>query len=33
MSTLGKLSDVRGKPTAEELEKIRNDALQIAKSL
>jgi flavodoxin len=33
MSTLGKLGDIRGKPTLVELEKIRKDAQQIAKSL
>ena len=33
MSTLGKLGDIRGKPTVDELEKIKNDAQQIAKSL
>jgi flavodoxin len=33
MSTLGKLGDIRGKPTVEELEKIKKDAQQIAKSL
>jgi flavodoxin len=33
MSTLGKLGDIRGKPTLVELEKIRKDTQQIAKSL
>jgi flavodoxin len=33
MSTLGKLGDIRGKPTVDELEKIKKDAQQIAKSL
>ena len=33
MSTLGRLGDIRGKPTAEDLEKIKEDAQQIAKSL
>jgi flavodoxin len=33
MSTLGKLGDIRGKPTADDLEKIKKDAQQIAKSL
>ena len=33
MSTLGMLGDIRGKPTLSELEKIKKDALQIAKSL
>jgi flavodoxin len=32
-STLGRLGDIRGKPTAEELAKIKKDAEQIAKSL
>jgi flavodoxin len=33
MSTLGRLGDIRGKPTADELAKIKKDAQQIAKSL
>jgi hypothetical protein len=33
MSTLGRLGDLRGKPTAEELAKIKKDAEQIAKGL
>jgi hypothetical protein len=33
MNTLGKLGDIRGKPTAEELAKIKKHAQQIAKSL
>ena len=33
MSTLGRLGDIRGKPTVEELEKIIKEAQQIAKSL
>jgi flavodoxin len=33
MSTLGRLGDIRGKPTADELEKIKKEAQQIAKSL
>ena len=33
MSTLGRLGDIRGKPTVEDLGKIRNDAQQISKSL
>jgi flavodoxin len=33
MSTLGKLGDIRGKPTVDELEKIKKEAQQIAKSL
>jgi flavodoxin len=33
MSTLGKLGDIRCKPTVDELEKIKKDAQQIAKSL
>ena len=33
LSTLGRLGDIRGKPTLVELEKIRKDAQQIAKSL
>jgi flavodoxin len=33
MSTLGKLGDIRGKPTVEELEKIKKNAQQIAKNL
>ena len=33
MSTLGRLGDIRGKPTADELEKIKKDAGQIAKRL
>jgi flavodoxin len=33
MSTLGQLGDIRGKPTGDELEKIKKDAQQIAKSL
>ena len=33
MSTLGRLGDIRGKPTLVELEKIKKDAQQIAKSL
>jgi flavodoxin len=33
MSTLGRLGDIRGKPTVEELEKIKKEAQQIAKSL
>jgi flavodoxin len=32
-STLGRLGDIRGKPTAEELEKIKKDAEQVGKSL
>lgn len=32
-STLGRLGDIRGKPTVEELAKIKKDAEQIAKSL
>ena len=30
---LGRLGDIRGKPTAEDLAKIKRDAEQIAKSL
>lgn len=33
MSTQGRLGDIKGKPTADELTKIKNDAQQIAKSL
>lgn len=33
LSTQGKLGDIRGKPTADELAKIKKDAQQIAKSL
>jgi len=33
MSTLGMLGDIRGKPTPEELAKIKNDAQQIAKKM
>jgi hypothetical protein len=33
MSTQGKLGDIRGKPTLDELGKIKKDAQQIAKSL
>jgi flavodoxin len=33
MSTQGRLGDIRGKPTADELEKIKKDAQQIAKGL
>jgi len=33
MSTLGKLGDIRGKPTVDELAKIKKDAEQIAKGL
>jgi flavodoxin len=33
MSTQGRMGDIRGKPTAEELEKIKSDAQQIAKTL
>lgn len=33
MSTLGRLGDIRGKPTVDELEKIKKEAQQIAKSL
>ena len=33
MSTLGRLGDIRGKPTADELAKIKKDAEQIAKGL
>jgi hypothetical protein len=33
MNTLGRLGDIRGKPTADELAKIKKDAQQIAKSL
>jgi len=33
MSTLGRLGDIRGKPTTDELAKIKKDAEQIAKSL
>ena len=33
MSTQGKLGDIRGKPTLDELAKIKKDAKQIAKSL
>jgi flavodoxin len=33
MSTLGRLGDIRGKPTANELAKIKRDAEQIAKCL
>jgi flavodoxin len=33
LSTLGRLGDLRGKPTADELAKIKMDAEQIAKSL
>jgi flavodoxin len=33
MSTLGRLGDLRGKPSADELAKIKKDAEQIAKSL
>jgi flavodoxin len=33
MSTLGRLGDIRGKPTLEELEKIKKEAQQIARSL
>ncbi len=33
MNTLGRLGDIRGKPTAEELAKIKVDAQQIAKNL
>jgi flavodoxin len=33
MSTLGRLGDIRGKPTVEELEKIKKEAQQIAKSV
>lgn len=33
MSTLGRFGDIRGKPTADELAKIKEDAQQIAKSL
>jgi flavodoxin len=33
MSTLGRLGDIRGKPTVDELEKIKKEAEQIARSL
>jgi hypothetical protein len=33
MSTRGKLGDIRGKPTLDELAKIKKDAQQIANSL
>jgi flavodoxin len=33
LSTLGRLGDIRGKPTVEDLAKIKKDAQQIAKSL
>jgi hypothetical protein len=33
MSTKGKLGDIRGKPTVDELAKIKKDAQQIAKCL
>jgi flavodoxin len=33
LSTLGRLGDIRGKPTIEDLAKIKKDAQQIAKSL
>ena len=33
MSTLGKLGDIRGKPTLDDLAKIKKDAQQIARSL
>ena len=33
LSTLGRLGDIRGKPTADELAKIKKDAQQIAKCL
>jgi flavodoxin len=33
MSTLGRLGDIRGKPTMEDLGKIKNDAEKISKSL
>ena len=33
MSTLGRLGDIRGKPTVEDLGKIKNDAEKISKSL
>jgi flavodoxin len=33
LSTQGKLGDIRGKPTADELAKIKKDAQQIAKSI
>jgi flavodoxin len=33
MSTLGRLGDIRGKPTVEDLAKIKKDAAQIAKSI
>lgn len=32
-STLGMLGDIRGKPTADELEKVKKDAEQVAKNL
>jgi hypothetical protein len=33
LNTQGRLGDIRGKPTAEDLAKIKKDAEQIAKSL
>ena len=33
MSTLGRLGDIRGKPTADELAKIKKDAEQIEENL
>lgn len=33
LSTKGKLGDIRGKPTDEDLEKVRKDAQQLAKKL
>lgn len=33
MSTLGRLGAIRGKPTLDELDKIKKDSQQIAKSL
>jgi hypothetical protein len=33
LSTLGRRGDIRGKPTVDELKKIKKDAQQIAKSL
>jgi hypothetical protein len=33
LSTVDRMGDIRGKPTAEELAKIKKDAVQIAKSI
>ena len=33
LSTRGRLGDIRGKPTAEDLAKIKKDAEQVAKSV